>query len=122
VPYFDSDSDDDEVLVIEGPITSTTPKKRRAHKLKEPLHSKFLRRSSMLNQDKAGFRTKEDSLVAAANPPFYSAKAHDASVAAPYLPNASIQGMVMGFLQIQPSVVSAAALLDLDLDEDATSM
>jgi hypothetical protein len=30
--------------------------------------------------------------------------------------------MATGFLQIQPSAVSAAALLDLDLDDDASSM
>jgi hypothetical protein len=122
VPYSDSDSDDDEVVVIEGPITSATPKKRRARKLKEPIYSKFPRRSFRLNQGKAEFRTKDDALTAAAFPSFYSAETQDAFVVALYLPIDSIQGMATGFLRIQPSVVFVAALLDLDLDDDASSM
>ncbi|KAF8666476.1 hypothetical protein HU200_053587 [Digitaria exilis] len=98
-------------MEIQGPLP--TPCKRRARKLKEPLDTKFLRRSARTSLGLGGFRNKEaakeyeDSAASPLDPP------------APHLSVGMIQGIAIGFLHMQPSVVSASALLDLDNDDDA---
>lgn len=58
VPYEDSDADEDcDIMEIQGPLP--TPCKRRARKLKEPLDTKFLRRSARTSLGLGGFRNKE---------------------------------------------------------------
>ncbi|CAN6221448.1 unnamed protein product [Urochloa humidicola] len=119
VPYEDSDDEEDfELKEIEGPTSSATPKKRRARKMKEPLEEGFVRRSRRLNPEIGGFRDAASAQAAQDYPVIYAkplvvVPPEQASVA-PYLPVDCIQNIGVGFLQMQPSVVSAAALFDLD--------
>ncbi|CAN6223982.1 unnamed protein product [Urochloa humidicola] len=115
VPYPDSD-DDDEVLEVEGPVPPS--KKRRRHKLREPLEKDFVRRSRRLNPEVGGFRDAESQQQAMANPSVYNAAPVDASVVATHLSVSNIQGIGVNFLKMQPKAVSAAVLLDLDDDDE----
>ncbi|CAO2196617.1 unnamed protein product [Urochloa humidicola] len=118
VPYLpeDADSDDDSDLrEIEGPIASATPKRRRAHKMKEPLEDDFRRRSKRLNPDIQGFRTKASQEAAQDYPNIYTASpAEPSSAVAPHLTPGVVQGIASSFLQMQPTVVSALVLEELD--------
>ncbi|CAN6234416.1 unnamed protein product [Urochloa humidicola] len=110
------DSDDDDVLEIQGPLSST-PRKRRARKLKEQLPKDFVRRSKRLNPDHGGFRDAASAEAAAANPSIY-APVVDASSSLPaHLTINIMQGPAEGFLKMQPGVVYAATLLELDDEE-----
>lgn len=126
VPYGDDEEEDDEVREIQGPIHATLAK-RRSRKLKEPLDDVFLRQRKRLNPDMGGFRTEESVAAAAENQDFYveslevihpiyasSTTAGSSSPLAPHLPVETIQSMAIGFLQMQPSAISASALLERD--------
>ncbi|CAO2187981.1 unnamed protein product [Urochloa humidicola] len=122
VPYEDSDDEEDfELKEIEGPILSATPKKRWARKLKEPLDGDFVRRNRRLNPEVGGFRDATSAQAAQDYPAIYAKpltvvppEHDDLPPAAPHLPVDCIQSIGVGYLQMHPSVVSAAALLDLD--------
>nr|TKW32650.1 hypothetical protein SEVIR_2G181600v2 [Setaria viridis] len=104
-----------------------TPAKRRSRKLKEPLDDVFLHHSKRLNSDLGGFCTEESAVAAAENPniyvmplevihPIYSRSAAMGSSAHPasLLLVEIIHSVAIVFLQMQPSTVSASALLELD--------
>ncbi|CAO2142164.1 unnamed protein product [Urochloa humidicola] len=123
VPYEDSDQEEDyDLKEIEGPITAAMPKKRRAKKLKEPLEKEFVRHSKRKNPDVGGFRDAASAQAAQDYPIIYARplavvppdQEDPYPAASPHLPLDSIQSIGVGFLKMQPSAVSAAALLDLD--------
>jgi hypothetical protein len=121
VPYEDSDEDSDDVVEVFGPITPSGSKKRRGKKLKEPLDVSFLRCSKRLNQDLGGYcdhaSASAAALVHQVQPTYEAVAVEDADVPL-HLSLATIQGMATGFLQLQPEAVAAAALLELDEDDD----
>lgn len=120
VPYSDSEDGaavDDDVEIISSLPPSTTPRKRRRRMLREPLDVQFLRRSSRLAQDQ-GFLNDASASQALDNPLQYAARQVGSGAPAPHLPLDNIQGIATGFLQIQPGAVSAAALLELDDDQE----
>lgn len=126
VSYGDDEEDDDEVREIQGPIHAI-PAKRCSCKLKELLDDVFLHRIKHLNPYLGGFRT-EESVVAAAESldvyvkplevihPIYTGYVAAGSSAhpAPHLPVEIIQSVAIVFLHMQPSIVSASTLLELD--------
>ncbi|KAF8661800.1 hypothetical protein HU200_056755 [Digitaria exilis] len=114
VPY--DMSDDEEVMEISAMPASVTPRKRRHHKMKEPLDASFLRRSKRLSKDH-GFRTDEQAAEASNNPSIYEAHVVSSAIVAPHLSIDAIQGMATGYLRMQPEAVSAATLLELDVDD-----
>nr|CAB3476400.1 unnamed protein product [Digitaria exilis] len=83
VPY--DMSDDEEVMEISAKPSSITPRKRRHHKMKEPLDASFLRRSKRLSKDH-GFRTDEQAAEASNNPSIYEAHAVSSAIVAPTSP------------------------------------
>ncbi|CAN6243644.1 unnamed protein product [Urochloa humidicola] len=122
VSFEDSDDEEDfELKKIEGPILSAAPKKCRAGKMKALLEDSFVRCSKCLNPEVGGFHDAA-SAQAAQDYPIIYAKAlavvppeqDDLPPAAPHLLVDCIQSIDVGFLQMQPSVVSTTALLDLD--------
>lgn len=116
VPY-QMDEDEDSVTEISSPPPRSTPRKRRRHRLKEPLDEAFLRRSARLNQDH-GFKDNASAEQAKNNPSLYVAQAGEASSRAPYLSADVIHGIATGYLKMQPEAASAAALLELDEDDN----
>ncbi|CAO2183996.1 unnamed protein product [Urochloa humidicola] len=122
VPYVDSDEEEDfEIKEIQGPIVSATPKKRRARKMKEPLGRDFVRRSKRTNPEVGGFKDAASAQAAENYPVIYAkplavvpSSVQESVAVAPYLSVGNIQSIGVDFLQMQPSAISAAALLDLD--------
>lgn len=122
VPY--SDDEDEEVVVLDEPVVTPGPRKRRSRKLKEPLDERFLRRSKRCNASLQGFKDAGAMIEASKFPDIYSGKAvlPEGEGPAPYLSTEVLHGIGAGFLQIQPSVVSAALLTDLDDDNEDPTM
>ncbi|CAN6248991.1 unnamed protein product [Urochloa humidicola] len=119
VPYSDSEGEedeDDDVQEILNPQLKT-PRKRRARKLKEPLEAPFVRRSRRLNPECGGFRNQASAQAAADNPSVYMPVPLPSDAPATHLSVDIIQGIATNFLGIQPEVVFAAALLELDNDD-----
>ncbi|KAF8650537.1 hypothetical protein HU200_063911 [Digitaria exilis] len=120
VPYSDSEDDDDVQLIPRLP-PSSTPHKRCSLKLKEPLDDSFLTRSKRRQPVHDGFRDDASAKEALDYPKIYEARTQDGVPPAPSLGLDVIQGIRVGFLKVRPEDVSAAALFDLDDDDDATS-
>ncbi|CAN6333977.1 unnamed protein product [Urochloa humidicola] len=114
VPYSDDEDSDDDLMEVHGPIVKATPKKRRARKMREPLGAGFRRCSKRLNPDIDGFRSQESKTAAATFPRIYSGAADAQEPPAPHLSVEIAEGIVVGFLKMQPGVVSSAILEDLD--------
>ncbi|RCV33250.1 hypothetical protein SETIT_7G068400v2 [Setaria italica] len=106
---LDQEEDEHELSIIEK-TPSSTPRKRRDKKMKEPLDVRFVRRSRRLKKDLQGFRD-EASAAAPAPTPLEAVPSP-----APHLSVENVQGIATGFLQIQPMVVSAEALNKLNGD------
>ncbi|CAN6347597.1 unnamed protein product [Urochloa humidicola] len=114
VPYSDDEDSDDDLREVHGPIVKATPKKRRARKMREPLEAGFRRCSKRLNPDIDGFRSQESKTAVATFPRIYSGAADAQEPPAPHLSVEIAEGFAVGFLKMQPGVVSSAILEDLD--------
>lgn len=114
VPY--SDDEDEDVIIINKTNALPTPRKRRSHRLKEPLDERFLRRSKRQNPSLQGFKNAATRDEASSFPAIYTGKANmgPSDAPAPFLTHVVLHGLGSGFLQIQPSTVSVAILEDLD--------
>lgn len=110
-------SEDDDLMEISG--TNFTSRKRRHAKLKEQLDDSFLRRSKRLSEKTAGFKDAKCAQEAGStfSPVPLDMIPAPGSTPAPHLTQDIVQGIAEGFLQIHPSVASAA-LLDQDVNND----
>jgi hypothetical protein len=108
--------DEDELVEITG--ENFTPRKRRATKAREHLDDRFLRRSKRNDMKLDGFKfaPAQADMEEILEPMPLAMTPAPGCTPAPHLPKNIIEGIVTGFLQIQPTVVSAALLQD-DPDE-----
>lgn len=112
VPYSDDESDDEVVEI--PPLASAGDRKRKARKNKGPVDVLPLRCSRKLNKND-GFCTQEAQEQATEFSNIYLGTANDVNAAPPpHLPKDIIHSNGVGFLQIQPSVVSTAVLDEID--------
>jgi hypothetical protein len=107
--------EEDDLVEISG--ANFTPRMRRHVKVKEQLDDRFLRRSKRISGRIAGFKDTKSAQEAVAEPVPLAIIPAPGSTPAPHLTKAVVHGIAEGFLQIHPSVASAA-LLDKDVNDD----
>lgn len=100
----DKDGQEEDLMIIDELELRTTPCKRHAEKMKEPLDVKFVCRSKRLNKDLGGYKDESSAAVAVelqeavqAIVP-YEGNASSSGMPTPHLFLENVQGIATGFL------------------------